>query len=114
MPLNSKTRGLDWREKFALCKRGVRLVNCSRGGIIDETALLAALESGVIAGAAIDVFAKEPTPPNDPLVMHPRVIVTPHIGAATVEAQERVALTIARQLADALDGKPPVGLVNKV
>jgi D-3-phosphoglycerate dehydrogenase len=81
-------------DEFAKMKAGVMLVNCARGGVVDEAALLAALTSGKVAGAALDVFAVEP-PKDLALVNHPRVIATPHVGASTVEAQARVGLEVA-------------------
>ena len=110
-PLNSETRGLLNDTTLALCKRGVRVVNCARGGIIDEAALLRALESGQVAGAALDVFDVEP-PVGNPLLSHERVIATPHLGASTEEAQEKVAMQIAHQIADALKGRGFSGVVN--
>lgn len=112
VPLNDETRGMIGREELAGCKRGVRIINCARGGIVDEDALLEALESGQVAGAALDVFSEEPPPKGHPLIQHPRVIVTPHLGAATEEAQEKVAIQIAHQIADALKGRAIVGAVN--
>jgi D-3-phosphoglycerate dehydrogenase len=94
-----------------MCKTGVRLVNCARGGIIDEEALLAALESGKVAGAALDVFVKEP-PGDHPLLKHPHVVATPHLGASTEEAQDKVARQIAMQMADFLKGRAISGAVN--
>jgi D-3-phosphoglycerate dehydrogenase / 2-oxoglutarate reductase len=99
-----KTRGtthLISHNQFALMKRGVRVVNCARGGIIDEAALYEALQSGKVAGAALDVFEQEP-PGKLPLVNHPAVLCTPHLGASTEEAQERVADDIAQQVIDYL------------
>jgi len=84
-------------DQFAQMKRGVYVVNCARGGVVDEAALLAALESGRVAGAALDVFEVEP-PKDLRLVNHPRVIATPHVGAATQEAQARVGLEVAQIL----------------
>jgi len=84
-------------DQFAQMKRGVFLVNCARGGVVDEAALLAALESGKVAGAALDVFEVEP-PKDLRLVNHPRVIATPHVGASTQEAQARVGLEVAQIL----------------
>lgn len=110
-PLNEETRNLLNYETFRLCKPGVRIVNCARGGIVDENALLEALNEGIVAGAALDVFEREP-PGDHPLVKHPRVVVTPHLGASTEEAQEKVAQLIARQLADALLERGIVGSVN--
>ncbi len=82
-------------------KKGVRIVNCARGGLVDEAALRAALDSGQVAGAAFDVFTTEPATEN-PLFGHPNVICTPHLGASTTEAQENVALQVAEQMSDYL------------
>ena len=92
-------------QAFGRMKRGVRIVCAARGGIIDESALLAALESGQVAGAALDVFANEPPGVTD-LVRHPKVIATPHVGAQTVEAQSRAAEDIANEVLAALKGEP--------
>ena len=81
-------------------KPGVRIINCARGGLIDEPALAEALTRGKVAGAAIDVFDPEPPPADHPLVEHPKVLVTPHLGASTEEAQVSVAVEAARLLAD--------------
>jgi D-3-phosphoglycerate dehydrogenase len=105
VPLSTETRGLINGESFGAMKRGARLVCTARGGIVDETALLSALESGQVAGAALDVFAKEP-PGMSALVSHPRVIATPHIGAQTAEAQARAAVDIAGEVIAALKGDP--------
>lgn len=110
-PLTDQTRNLIGAERFAKMKRGALLVNCARGGIVDEEALLAALETGDLGGAALDVFAEEP-PTDLRLVNHPRVVTTPHIGAQTREAQERVATETARMLLAALDGSLAVTAVN--
>ncbi len=100
-PLNDKTRGLFGAEAFSQVKEGVRIINCARGGIIDEVALKDALESGKVAGAALDVFEVEPAVDN-PLFGMDNVICTPHLGASTNEAQENVALQVAEQMADFL------------
>jgi phosphoglycerate dehydrogenase-like enzyme len=105
LPLGPETRGLINGQTLGRMKRGVRLVCAARGGLIDETALLGALESGQVAGAALDVFAKEP-PGLTALVSHPNVIATPHTGAQTVEAQRRAAEDIAKEVLAALEGKP--------
>lgn len=105
VPLSPETRGMINGGSFGAMKRGVRLICTARGGIVDETALLAALESGQVAGAALDVFATEP-PGMSALVSHPRVIATPHIGAQTVEAQARAAVDIAKEVLAALKGEP--------
>jgi len=93
--------------ELALMKRGVRIVNCARGGIVNEAALLAALESGHVAGAAVDVWSEEPpvSPLLKRLVQHPSVVVTPHLGANTQEAQVNVAVDVARQLVSFRDGE---------
>ena len=105
VPLNPETRGMINGGSFGTMKRGVRLICTARGGIVDETALLAALESGQVAGAALDVFAKEP-PGMSALVSHPKVVATPHISAQTAEAQARAAVDIAREVLAALQGDP--------
>lgn len=96
VPLMPATRGLISKEAFARMKQGVRLIHAARGGIVDETALLEALNSKSVAGAALDVFEQEP-PENNPLILHPNVIVTPHIAASTREAQDRVGLQLAEK-----------------
>lgn len=104
-PLTDDTRGLIGPAAFAKMKKGVRIINCARGGIVDEQALAQALESGKVAGAALDVFVQEPPPRDHPLLKLPQVIATPHLGAATDEAQVQVSVDIARQIADfLLDG----------
>jgi D-3-phosphoglycerate dehydrogenase / 2-oxoglutarate reductase len=105
IPLSLETRGMINGQAFGLMKRGVRLVCTARGGIIDETALLGALESGQVAGAALDVFSKEP-PGMSVLVTHPNVIATPHIGAQTKEAQARASQDIATEILATLNGDP--------
>jgi D-3-phosphoglycerate dehydrogenase len=105
IPFNSDTRNLIDGQAIGHMKRGVRLICAARGGIIDETALLAALESGQVAGAALDVFVNEP-PGLNALVAHPNVIATPHIGAQTKEAQIRAAEDIASEVLAALGGEP--------
>ncbi|VAX01940.1 D-3-phosphoglycerate dehydrogenase [hydrothermal vent metagenome] len=103
-PLTDTTRGILNAEAFAKMKDGVRIVNCARGGLIDEAALLVALNSGKVAGAALDVFAEEPAKENI-LFGHENVVVTPHLGASTSEAQVNVAVQVAEQMADyLLDG----------
>jgi len=101
-PLTKETRGLIGAAAFAKMKKGVRVINCARGGIVDEEALLHALDSGKVAGAALDVFVQEPPPPTHPLLQHAQVICTPHLGAATDEAQINVAIAIADQVASFL------------
>ncbi len=103
VPLTSETRGILGSAAFAKMKAGVRIVCAARGGVIDEAALLEALELGKVAGAALDVFATEP-PGQTPLVSHPHVICTPHIGAQTAEAQQRAAVDISTEILAALGG----------
>jgi D-3-phosphoglycerate dehydrogenase len=100
-PLTEKTRHILDAAALARMKRGVRIINCARGGLIVEEALLDALNSGQVAGAALDVFEVEPATDN-PLFAHENVVCTPHLGASTSEAQENVALQIAEQMADYL------------
>jgi D-3-phosphoglycerate dehydrogenase len=111
IPLTEQTRNLLSRERLAKMKPGALLINCARGGVVDEAALLEALDEERLAGAALDVFAEEP-PTGSPLVDHPRVVITPHIGAQTREAQERVATETARMLLAALEGSLAVTAVN--
>ncbi len=101
-PMTAETKYLINAEAISKMKDGVRIINCARGGIVDETALLAALTSGKVAASASDVFEKEPVDPNHPLLKLDNFICTPHLGAATLEAQENVALAIAEQVVDYL------------
>lgn len=101
VPLTDKTRNILSRENLAKTKKGVRIINCARGGLIDEAALADALNSGHVAGAALDVFAVEPAT-ESPLFGLPNVVCTPHLGASTTEAQENVALQVAEQMSDYL------------
>lgn len=105
LPLNVQTRDMMGKLAFSQMKDGVRIACAARGGIIDESALLQALNSGKVAGAALDVFGQEP-PGLTETVSHPRVIATPHIGAQTVEAQSRASEDIANEVLSALQGKP--------
>ncbi len=100
-PMTPQTKNILSAENLAKTKPGVRIINCARGGLVDEQALRALLDSGHVAGAAFDVFGKEPATEN-PLFGHPNVVCTPHLGASTSEAQENVALQIAEQMSDYL------------
>ncbi len=104
VPLTPQTRGMVNAAAFAKMKKGAFIICAARGGVIDETALYEALESGHIGGAGLDVYATEP-PGASPLVSHPRVVATPHIGAQTKEAQTRVAMDIATEVLAALKGE---------
>ncbi|MBV9557248.1 MAG: phosphoglycerate dehydrogenase [Pseudolabrys sp.] len=100
-PLTEKTKNIIGADAISKLKDGVRIINCARGGLVDEMALRAALDSGKVAGAAFDVFSTEPATEN-PLFGHPNVVCTPHLGASTTEAQENVALQVAEQMSDYL------------
>jgi len=100
-PLTDQTRNILSAENIAKCKKGVRIINCARGGLVDEVALKAALDSGHVAGAALDVFAEEPATAS-PLFGTPNFVSTPHLGASTSEAQVNVAIQVAEQMADYL------------
>jgi len=102
VPFMESTKNLIDKNKLALMKKGARLVNAARGGLVDEAALLAALESGHLAGAALDVFTEEPPPKDHPLVLRDDVITTPHLGASSEEAQFAVAVDIAHQICEFL------------
>lgn len=105
LPLSVQTRDMVGAKAFAQMKDGIRIVSAARGGIIDEKELVKALNSGKVAGAALDVFAEEPTGKTE-AVLHPRLIGTPHIGAQTAEAQSRAGDDIASEVLNALQGKP--------
>src|SRR6185503_13287408 len=100
-PLTDKTRNILSREALARTRKGVMIVNCARGGLVDEAALRDALDSGQVGGAAFDVFVEEPAKANV-LFGAPNFIATPHLGASTEEAQENVAFQVAEQMADYL------------
>lgn len=97
-PLTDATRGLLNADSFAKCRPGVRIINCSRGGVVDEAALVEAIEKGQVGAAALDVYAEEPPGPDSPLLNHPRIVTTPHLGASTREAQEQVATASGEQI----------------
>lgn len=101
-PSTAETRGIISRKAFSLMKKGVRIINCARGDLVDESALYEAIKSGVVAGAALDVFTSEPPAADNPLLQLDEVIATPHLGASTAEAQEGVAFTVAEQMRDYL------------
>jgi D-3-phosphoglycerate dehydrogenase / 2-oxoglutarate reductase len=106
LPLTNDTRGLIGEKQLNMLRRGARIVCAARGGVLDEDALCAALDSGQVAGAALDVFAHEPPMPGS-IATHPRVIASPHIGAQTSEAQARAGVAIAEEVSAVLQGKEP-------
>ncbi|PJA98666.1 MAG: phosphoglycerate dehydrogenase [Ignavibacteriales bacterium CG_4_9_14_3_um_filter_30_11] len=112
VPLTDETKNIISKKNLAKCKKGVKIINCARGELIEDSALLKCLISGQVSGAAIDVFRTEPPNFSDPLLTHPNVVTTPHLGASTQEAQEKVAVQIANQIADYFNGKEIKGAVN--
>lgn len=110
-PLTNDTKGLVNDDYLSKTKKGVRFVNCARGGIIDEKALVRAIQAGHVAGAALDVFEKEPV--ADPeLLQNPNIIITPHLGASTVEAQEKVAQEVSEEIIEILETQSIRNAVN--
>jgi len=112
VPLTAQTRRMVSTDQIALMKPGVRLINVARGGIVDEAALRAAVDDGHVAGAAIDVFEKEPIPADSPLLGTSKILTTPHLGASTAEAQVAVVMDVADQIADVMAGRPARAAVN--
>jgi len=110
LPLTDETRGSVGAEAFARMRDGVRVINAARGELVDEAALVEAVQSGKVAGAALDVFSSEPY--SGPLLELPQVVVTPHLAASTEEAQDRAGLIVAEQVAAALEGKLVPNAVN--
>lgn len=102
VPMNDATKGIIGAENLDRCKDGVRVINVARGGVVDPDALLAALDGGKAAGAALDVYEVEPLAEDSPLRNHPKVVLTPHLGASTVEAQNNVGVMSAEQVRDYL------------
>jgi (S)-sulfolactate dehydrogenase len=113
VPLTPETRNMLSAARLASMKRGAWLVNCARGGLVDEAALAAALKEGRLTGAAFDVFEKEPPPADHPLFACESFVCTPHLGASSEEAQAAVALAIAEQLADFFRDGTVRNAVNK-
>jgi len=112
VPKTKETAGMVGAEQIAQMKDGVRLINVARGGIFQEAAVLEGLQSGKIAGAAIDVWEEEPTPADNPLALLPQVVATPHLGASTEEAQVGVAVDIAEQIVEVMQNRPARAAVN--
>ncbi|MDP6777280.1 MAG: phosphoglycerate dehydrogenase, partial [Candidatus Latescibacteria bacterium] len=111
-PLTESTQHLISSDALGKCKTGVRILNCASGGLVDEAALLEAIESGKVAGAALDVYETEPPPKDHPLLQRDEVICTPHLAASTREAQEKVSSQIAREVLDVLLDQPVQNAVN--
>ncbi|MEM7131118.1 MAG: phosphoglycerate dehydrogenase [Chloroflexota bacterium] len=112
VPFNEQNRNLISTQQFAMMKPTARILNVARGGILDEEALVTAIDAGQIAGAALDVFAEEPIDSNSPLRQSSKIILTPHLGASTKEAQEQVAEDVAIQVVDVLNNRPARYAVN--
>ncbi|AOZ91399.1 phosphoglycerate dehydrogenase [Paenibacillus crassostreae] len=111
-PLTPETRNMISRPQFEVMKKGMRIINCARGGLIDEMALIEAIDQGIVAGAAFDVFEHEPPQSDHPFLNHPKVIVTPHLGASTIEAQENVAIDVSEEILHILRNEPFKNAVN--
>lgn len=112
IPRTNETKNLINADRIAKMKDKSFLINCARGGVVDEKAVIAALDSGKLAGAAFDVFEKEPPEFPNPLFTHPKVVCAPHLGASTYEAQERVALTAANQIVGFFGRGDKTGVIN--
>ncbi len=112
LPLTPETRNTIDARRIAMMKQGAVLVNCARGGLVDESALVQALKSGRLRAAAIDVFESEPPPQDHPLYKLPNVLLTPHMAAHTEEAMRRMAMGAAERILEVLEGKPPRDVVN--
>lgn len=112
VPLTAATRGLIGREQISTMRRGALLLNVARGGVVDEQAVVEAIESGQLGGAAFDVYEQEPLPTSSPLLASDNTVLTPHLGASTREAQVKVAVEVAEQVVDVLNGRPARGAVN--
>ena len=112
VPLNDATRGMLNEETFKLCRKGVMVVNAARGGVIDESSVIPAIEAGQCGGAALDVFTAEPPAEDSPLRTHPQVLVTPHLGASTKEAQLQVSTDAGHAVLAYLRGEGIKGAVN--
>ena len=112
VPLTDETKNLISEESLNICKDGVKIINCARGGIVDEQALVKALDSGKVSGAAFDVYVKEPPDYSGNFIQHPKIVTTPHLGASTEEAQEKVAIQIAEQIVGLFNKKGVKGAIN--
>jgi phosphoglycerate dehydrogenase-like enzyme len=106
-PLTDETRGMIGTDQFSHMKKSTLFINTARGGLVDEKALIVALQQHVIACAALDVFANEPLSSDNPLLKLPNVILTPHIGASSIEAEEKASVMVANDIVAVLQGKEP-------
>jgi D-3-phosphoglycerate dehydrogenase len=111
-PLTPETHHIIGKAQFDIMKKGARIINCARGGIVDEIALVDAINQGIVAGAAFDVYEEEPPAADHPFLNHPQIIVTPHLGASTVEAQENVAIDVSEEVLHILRDEPFKNAVN--
>jgi D-3-phosphoglycerate dehydrogenase len=111
-PLTNETHHIIGKPQFEIMKKGMRIINCARGGLVDEYALVEAIEQGIVAGAAFDVFEVEPPAPDHPFLTNSKVIVTPHLGASTFEAQENVAIDVSEEVIHILRNEPFKNAVN--
>lgn len=111
-PLTNETHHIIGKPQFEIMKKGMRIINCARGGLVDEYALVEAIEQGIVAGAAFDVFEVEPPAADHPFLSNPKVIVTPHLGASTFEAQENVAIDVSEEVIHILRNEPFKNAVN--
>ncbi|QQS36876.1 MAG: phosphoglycerate dehydrogenase [Ignavibacteriales bacterium] len=112
VPLTEETKYLLNEQTLAKCKRGVKIINCARGGIINEEALINSIDNGIVSSAAFDVYETEPPDLTNKLIQHPKIICTPHLGASTDEAQEKVAVQIAEQIIQLFNEQSAAGIVN--
>ena len=112
VPMSDETKNLISEKTLAKCKNGVKIINCARGGIVNESDLVNAINSGKVSSAAFDVYENEPPDFSGELIQHPKIITTPHLGASTEEAQEKVAVQIAEQMVDLFNQNPIRGAVN--
>jgi len=111
-PLTNETHHIIGKAQFEIMKKGMRIVNCARGGLVDELALIEAIDQGTVAGAAFDVFESEPPAADHPFLHNAKMIVTPHLGASTIEAQENVAIDVSEEVLHVLRGEPFKNAVN--
>lgn len=112
VPLTEETKYLLNEESLKKCKRGVKIINCARGGIINEESLIKSIDEGIVSSAAFDVYETEPPDLMGKLIQHPKIICTPHLGASTDEAQEKVAVQIAEQIIELFNKQSANGIVN--